>query len=629
MPRKASPAPNEPPRKKKCSSSPTSIQGQLKKGEIILDNRGEKWKLGQAIGIGGFGEIYDVVGCDQKVKDNEKYVAKIEKHSNGPLFVEINCYLRMGRLEMIEQWKKDKDLEFLGLPHFVASGSHMLNSEKYRFLIIPKYHRDLEAILKEKQIFNLKTVLVIASRIMDTLEYIHNRGYIHSDIKASNIMLAQDKPAQRKSSRSKTVTQRFPSRTQTKPKLPKPNLRPSAANINYFDDIPGLEEALKEHENGPLKSDVRKPQGDLLYLLDYGLASKYLLSTGEYRDFNCDQRKAHAGTILFCSRDAHKGISSQRSDLESLAYNMIYWLTGTLPWVEDVQEPELVAKKKNRCFTDVKKFLQICFEDFSCPRFMVEMFEYLNQLQLKDTPNYAFFHQLFKKTIKEYGYVDNGKLDFENLEGWGQKQKEPLKGSRKENNRTVYRIPSLLLYSPLRQLSANILFKRPKLRNKIKDKLAMDSMMNWSKILVQDPETIMKQAATRKTSEDDKTFNILEFDLESLNPTPAMREVFNCAAERVDRSPAFVGGDELCSIDNIEGYTSEMMRVHRIMMEQKELELDMAIQENTSNKRRTRKKKINQSPRASSRNCRSNAPTQHGLRKAKVAPFKRTYRLRG
>lgn len=84
-----------------------------------------------------------------------------------------------------------------------------------------------------------------------------------------------------------------------------------------------------------------------VYLLDYGLASKYILSNGEHREFCTDERRAHAGTTLFCSRDAHKGMVSRRSDLESLAYNMIYWLTGSLPWIDDLAEPEEVEKKKS------------------------------------------------------------------------------------------------------------------------------------------------------------------------------------------------------------------------------------------------------------------------------------------
>lgn len=650
-PKKASNDHYEPPKTKGPGN--TSVYGELRQGEVISDNIGNKWKLGKTIGIGGFGEIYDIseYGIPKEAKSETKFVAKIEKHTNGPLFVEINCYLRMGKLEMIEDWKKEKNLNFLGVPHFITSGSHFSKGEKYRFLIMPKYDKDLEAIFQEKKQFNLKTVLVIASRIIDTLEYIHHHGYVHSDVKASNIMLGQSQ-TNKKVVKMKPPVKKSPNRNLRRAKPVARTcgrcLRPSG-NQSYIDDIPYLEEMLYEFENGKKKCDIKGStpseyddssltwndfKGDQVFLLDYGLATKYLLSTGEHREFCSDQRRAHAGTILFCSRDAHKGIPSRRSDLESLAYNMIYWLTGSLPWIDDIQEPELVEKKKNRCFTDVKTFLEICFED--CPRFLNEMFTYLSKLQFKDEPNYNFFRRLFSRTIKDYGYKDDSKLDFDNLEGWGRKQKKVGKvKTNKKENKTIFKRPSLLLYSPRKPLSSNIIFKRPKLRKKIKDKLAKNSMMNWSRILILDPETIIKQAlqANRKNTEYETGFNILEMDLEGLNPTPAMREVYNRVSEKQECSPYSSRGDELLSVDNIEGYTSEMMRVHKRMIEQRELELEKIVQTNMAHRRRGRKRvKRSESPvRISSRNARNEvlSPSLHALRKVKNIPLKRTYSLRG
>lgn len=86
---------------------------------------------------------------------------------------------------------------------------------------------------------------------------------------------------------------------------------------------------------------------------------------------------------------------------------------------------------------------------------------------------------------------------------------------------------------------ANPVYCRPKLRKKINDKLAQDSMMNWSKILV-DPETIIKQATNRQKSPDvDRPLGISEQELESLNPTPIMREVFGKMSEKLEKLPYY------------------------------------------------------------------------------------------
>lgn len=151
-----------------------------------------------------------------------------------------------------------------------------------------------------------------------------------------------------------------------------------------------------------------------LYLLDFGLASKYRLSTGEHKTCG-DERKAHAGTLIFCSRDAHKGIQSRRSDLESLAYNMVYWLTGSLPWINDLENQEMMQRKKRHCFADTAGFLYFCMPD--PPRLLKEFFLYIKGLDVQDTPDYDGCQQFITKALMEHGYQDL-EFDFDNLEGW-------------------------------------------------------------------------------------------------------------------------------------------------------------------------------------------------------------------
>ncbi|KAK2574956.1 hypothetical protein KPH14_008719 [Odynerus spinipes] len=160
-------------------------------GTILSDIKGRKWIVDKSIGLGGFGEVYSGAPYEDKIPKDYPNVIKIEPHENGPLFVEMHFYIRQAKLEDIEAWKKKKKLPVLGMPHYVASGSHELNKTKYRFLVIDRYGTDLWKIFEEcnKQ-FPEHTVYKIALQIINVLEYIHSKAYVHADIKGSNLLLS-------------------------------------------------------------------------------------------------------------------------------------------------------------------------------------------------------------------------------------------------------------------------------------------------------------------------------------------------------------------------------------------------------------------------------------------------------
>lgn len=79
-------------------------------------------------------------------------------------------------------------VENLGIPKYIASGSHYFNDSRYRFLIMPRYKADLHSIIRNGRL-SRKHFLIIASQIIDVLQHLHERHYVHSDIKSENIMI--------------------------------------------------------------------------------------------------------------------------------------------------------------------------------------------------------------------------------------------------------------------------------------------------------------------------------------------------------------------------------------------------------------------------------------------------------
>ncbi|XP_012542721.3 serine/threonine-protein kinase VRK1-like isoform X2 [Monomorium pharaonis] len=124
-------------------------------------------------------------------KDNKDYpnVIKIEPHGNGPLFVEMHFYMRNCKSDEIATWQKKKKLTTLGIPRYIASGSHEYKNTKYRFLVIDRYGQNLWKIFEENRQFPEHIVYKLTLQIIDILEYIHHKNYVHADIKGENLLL--------------------------------------------------------------------------------------------------------------------------------------------------------------------------------------------------------------------------------------------------------------------------------------------------------------------------------------------------------------------------------------------------------------------------------------------------------
>ncbi|KAJ8706080.1 hypothetical protein PYW07_010857 [Mythimna separata] len=173
-------------------------------------------------------------------------------------------------------------------------------------------------------------------------------------------------------------------------------------------------ESEPENVNEIYREAVLSQSNGQIYLLDYGLASKFLDSEGKHKDFGMDARKAHDGTLEYSSRDSHIGAHSRRSDLETLGYNLLDWLTGSLPWktTELLAEPELVHALKKNFMSDIKLLLKTCFKTEFYPQFMEKFLEYVTSLDFTEKPDYDYCRSLFKNELSKNSCDKEVSLNF-------------------------------------------------------------------------------------------------------------------------------------------------------------------------------------------------------------------------
>ena len=180
---------------------------------------------------------------------------------------------------------------------------------------------------------------------------------------------------------------------------------------------------------------------DTLYLIDFGLAKRYILSNGQHIPYKTG--KSMTGTARYCSIYTHQGIEqSRRDDLESIGYVLLFFLRGNLPW------QGIKAKSNDKHYEKIGNVKQSTSVQELCngfPNELCDYFNYVKQLEFIEEPDYNLLIQIFEHILKKYcdcKYVNNGINNSarHNLFDWnimGNLLESPKKGYKKKRDSTI------------------------------------------------------------------------------------------------------------------------------------------------------------------------------------------------
>lgn len=168
------------------------------------------------------------------------------------------------------------------------------------------------------------------------------------------------------------------------------------------------------HKSGYLYNDI-KPESisagsgfnwQSLYLVSFGLSSKYI-NTKSGRHVSIGKSSATAKKSAYSSINLMNRISlSRRDDIESIAYILIYFTTGTLPWItqENSSDSEIKRKKANINYEALSK---------KCPIEFINFLKYAKSLEFNQEPDYEMLRNVFQeaasksKIIRAYDWILN------------------------------------------------------------------------------------------------------------------------------------------------------------------------------------------------------------------------------
>ncbi|KAJ4193043.1 Palmitoylated plasma membrane-bound casein kinase [Fusarium solani] len=176
------------------------------------------------------------------------------------------------------------------------------------------------------------------------------------------------------------------------------------------------------HENNYIHRDI-KPENfltggldatDKIFLIDLAMAKEYLdRKSNEHISYK--EGRSLVGTPRYMSINTHLGREqSRRDDLEALAYVLIYFLKGRLPWqgITDADKKrryELIGKKKQAITVE-----ELCE---GCPTQVSTFLRHVRGLGFMDPPDYGHLRDLLSQALKDSREVDNGRYDWDEKAG--------------------------------------------------------------------------------------------------------------------------------------------------------------------------------------------------------------------
>ena len=292
-------------------STTTSSIKEKEKEEQRLDKDFTIFQY-KLLGKGGFGHLF----LGRSIHENSFIAIKVEEQSP--------------RSRLAWEYQIIKELsDGEGIPKVYR----LHRGKKHNYLIMQLLGKSLDKLFVDmKKKFSIKTVCMIAYQMVQRIEFVHSKGYIHRDVKPGNFLLGK-------------------------------NL------------------------------DRKK-----IYIIDFGLSKKYIdKSTNKHIIYK--EGKGLTGTARYVSLNTHYGIEqSRRDDIEGIAYNLIYFAKGKLPW----QGVKTKNKKEKH-----KKIMELKEEynpDKLCeglPEEFPTLLKYSRKLDFEEKPDYKNIKIMFKQLISD------------------------------------------------------------------------------------------------------------------------------------------------------------------------------------------------------------------------------------
>jgi serine/threonine protein kinase len=303
-------------------SNSTTTTSSIKEENEKRLNKDYTIFVNKQLGKGGFGQLY----LGRNIKKN--------------VFIAIKVEEQIQRSHLTMEYQILKELQGDGIPEVYK----LHNGHKHNYLLMQLLGKSLDKLFSDtNRKFSIKTVSQIAYQMVQRIEYVHSRGYIHRDIKPGNFLIG------------------------------------------------------------------RKNESKKIYIIDFGLSKKYIDKNSNHIIYK--EGKGLTGTARYVSLNTHYGIEqSRRDDIEGIAYNLIYFAKGKLPWQGVKTKNKKEKHKKIMEYKEEYTAEKLCD---GLPEEFPTLLKYARKLDFEEKPDYKNIKIMFKQLIISMNQEMDWKFDWE------------------------------------------------------------------------------------------------------------------------------------------------------------------------------------------------------------------------
>ncbi|BAO49475.1 putative ser/thr protein kinase [Alphaentomopoxvirus acuprea] len=150
----------------------------------ITDINNKIWILGTFLGKGSYGEVFEIR------RDNENhfnYSCKFIEMKYGT--IELDFMIQNCKKRLLNDFINKEKINHLAILELISYGNIIINNTEYIFIIVKKMASDLAMINIINKYVSINSIISMLIQIIYGIKYIHERGFIHNDIKSENILL--------------------------------------------------------------------------------------------------------------------------------------------------------------------------------------------------------------------------------------------------------------------------------------------------------------------------------------------------------------------------------------------------------------------------------------------------------